>query len=127
MDDKDLHDIKKLTKEEHIQLAIWAAHCAEDVLSIFETNCDDDRPRKAIEAARSWAKGELKMTEARQFAFAARAAGHAAATAHVASHAKYAAAYALKATNGSEITKQRQLQTLPQHLHQLIYTSADSK
>lgn len=113
MNKPDQHNTEKPSQEEHIQLAIWAANCAEGVLSIFEANCDDDRPRKAIEAARAWARGELKMTAARKFAFAAhaaarmastptaiaaaRAAGHAAATAHVASHAKYAAAYAQKA------------------------------
>ena len=110
------HNREKPSQEEHIQLAIWAANCAEDVLPIFEANCDDDRPRKAIEAARAWARGELKMTTARKFAFAAhaaarmannpaaiaaaRSAAHAAATAHVASHAKYANSYAQKATNG---------------------------
>ncbi len=95
-------------------LAIWVSNCAEHVLSYFEEKYpNDDRPRKAVEAAREWVKGKLSVGEARSAAFAAhiaardadeavvcavaRAAGHAAATVHVASHAVYAANYAAKA------------------------------
>jgi hypothetical protein len=102
------------TTAKHRALAISAAACAEGVLSHFETaRPGDERPRRAIEAARAWVRGELKMSDARRAAFAAhaaaratdcpsacaaaRAAGHAAATAHVASHARHASAYALKA------------------------------
>jgi len=92
--------------------AAWAADCAERVLSCFEEALpDDDRPRKAIEAARAWARGEIRVSEARAAALeahaaaraasahpaavaAARSAGHAAATAHMAGHARHAEAYA---------------------------------
>ena len=95
--------------------AAWAADCAEGVLPYFEEAfLDDDRPRKAIEAARAWARGEIRIGEARAAALeahaaaraasahpaavaAARSAGHAAATAHTAGHAPHAAAYAKKA------------------------------
>ncbi len=96
--------------EEHRAFALWAAECAEHVLRYFEdSSTGDDRPRKAIEAARAWARGEIMTSEARKAALAAhaaaegapsaaaRAAGHAAATAHVAGHAKGAALYAVKA------------------------------
>ena len=93
---------------------LFAADCAEHVLPIFEAAYPtDDRPRKAIEVARSGAS----VTAARAAAFAAhaaarvarvdgnvvaacaaRAAGHAAATVHVAAHAVHAAAYAARAT-----------------------------
>lgn len=106
----------KTDAEEHSLLTLWAAECADHVLYLFEKDRpEDDRPRKAIEAARAWVNGELKMSEARRFAFAAhaaahdasnpnataaaRAAGHAAATTHVPGHAKYAASYALKGIN----------------------------
>lgn len=99
---------------DHSEAALQAALHAERVLPLFESdNPDDDRPRRAIEAARSWARGELPMVEARAAAFAAhdaaraalspaavfaaRAAGHAAATAHVITHAPHAKAYADKA------------------------------
>ena len=92
---------------------LWAADCAEQALHFFEENYPiDDRPRKAIEAARAWANGEITVGQARSAAFAAhaaartaeqvaaraaaRAAGHAAATAHVSAHARHAATYAAK-------------------------------
>lgn len=103
-----------VSKCQHRTLAIWAADCAEHVLGYFEEKYPKERrPRNAIEAARAWVRGGLKMTEARKAAFAshaaareacdeaaiaaARACGHAAATAHVATHAPHAAAYGVKA------------------------------
>jgi hypothetical protein len=92
--------------------AAWAADCTERVLPYFEEAFpDDDRPRRAIEAARAWARGEIRVSEARAAALeahaaaraasahpaavaAARSAGHAAATAHMAGHARHAEAYA---------------------------------
>lgn len=105
---------ERIDKQTRTELALKAAESAEHVLAHFEVrHPQDDRPRKAIEAARAWARGELAMTKARDAAFAAhaaardaehsaarfaaRAAGHAAATAHVAGHARHAAAYAAKA------------------------------
>ncbi|NBD08935.1 putative immunity protein [Corallococcus silvisoli] len=130
---------------DHRALARWAADCAEHVLPLFErTFPEDHRPRRAIEAARAWERGELVMGEARAAAFAAhaaardasahaaacaaaRAAGHAAATAHVASHAPHAATYAataaalgLSEAHGAAeaTTRERawQRQQLPEHL-----------
>jgi hypothetical protein len=104
-------------------LALWAADCAQHVLPHFETlHPTDDRPRRAIEAARTWARGEITMMMARAAAVkthaaaresdhpaavaAARAAGHAAGTAHSIRHARGAAAYAIvsavAATTGDE-------------------------
>lgn len=104
---------EELKKRNRKTQTLWAAVCAEHVLINFETrSAKDKRPRKAIEAGRAWARGEIKMSEARAAAFAAhaaardvehpaaraaaRAAGHAAATAHVAAHAVHAAGYAAK-------------------------------
>jgi len=102
-----------LTDDNHRLLAQWAALCAEHVLHLFELEQPDDtRPRDAIEAARAWARGELRMSDARMAAFpanaagrdlpspakyAALAAGQAAPVAHVAAHALGAAAYAIRA------------------------------
>ena len=54
------------------------ADCAEHVLPLFSAvRPADDRPRRAIDLGRAWARGEVRMTEAR------KAAGHAnGATAH---------------------------------------------
>lgn len=101
-----------LSDAHHHLLALWAAACAEHVLHIFEDAAPrDDRPRRAIEAARAWARGELTMreafnaTDARAAArtvsggakFAAYAAAQAVAVAHVAAHELGAAAYAIRA------------------------------
>jgi hypothetical protein len=92
--------------------AFWAADCAERVLHYFEhEHPRDDRPRRAIEGARSWARGEISMMDGRRLAVAAhaaaractqptataaaRATGHAVATAHSRRHARGGAIYAL--------------------------------
>lgn len=102
-----------LTDADHQLLALWAADCAEHVLPLFESERPADvRPRQAIEAARTWARGGIRMSQARAAAghsnaaarpltgaarHAAFAAGQAAAVAHVAAHELGAAAYAIKA------------------------------
>jgi hypothetical protein len=106
-----------LTDSDHHLLAVWAAACAEHVLPLFEAvQPADVRPRQAIELARAWARGEIKMTESRNSAghaqaaarvlsgaarHAAFAAGQAAAVAHVAAHELGAAAYAIKAARAA--------------------------
>lgn len=106
-----------LQDSEHHLLAVWAADCAAHVLPFFEEERPhDDRPRRAIELARAWARGEIKMREARTAAghanaaarelagaarHAAYAAGQAAAVAHVAAHELGAAAYAIKAVRAA--------------------------
>ena len=107
-------------------LAIWAADCAEHVLQYFEDIYPkDNRPRKAVEAARAWVRGKMLVSKVRSAAFAAhaaardaeegvpravaRAAGHAAATAHVAGHAVHAADYAAKANKKERDWQYRRL------------------
>src|ERR671910_3385780 len=64
-----------LRDSDHHLLAFWAADCAQHVLHLFEqARPGDDRPRRAIELARAWARGELTMTQARKAAFASAAA-----------------------------------------------------
>jgi len=106
-----------LTDADHQFLALWAAACAEHVLDCFESaRPEDPRPRQAIEHARAWAHGEIKMTQARKAAgraqaaarelrgaarHAAYAAGQAAVVPHVAAHELGAAAYAIKAARAA--------------------------
>lgn len=55
-----------LTDGDHRLLAQWAAACAEHVLPLFEEeHASDARPREAVEAARQWACGGMKMMDAR--------------------------------------------------------------
>ncbi|MFG2974454.1 putative immunity protein [Streptomyces sp. NPDC048331] len=106
-----------LTDADHRLLALWAASCAEHVLDLFEqVRPEDPRPRRAIEHARAWARGEVKMMRARAAGghamgaardlrgaarHAAYAAGQAAVVAHVAAHELGAAAYAIKAARAA--------------------------
>ncbi|MEP7359387.1 MAG: putative immunity protein [Anaerolineales bacterium] len=106
-----------LTDADHHLLALWAAACAEHVLPFFESAKPlDKRPRDAIEQARAWVRGEVKMSQSRAAAgwanaaardlsgaarHAAYAAGQAAAVAHVAAHELGAAAYAIKAVRAA--------------------------
>ncbi|GAB7007165.1 hypothetical protein JCM18899A_46390 [Nocardioides sp. AN3] len=106
-----------LTDADHRRLALWAAMCAEHVLHFFEDeNASEARPRDAIEAARRWARGDMKMTAARACGghamgaaralrgaarYAAFSAGQAACVGHVAEHDLGAAAYAIKAVRAA--------------------------
>jgi hypothetical protein len=99
----------------HKPVSLWAALCAERALPVFEGRLPDDpRPRAAIESLRAWERGEIPMTACRTAAFAshaaardasgtpdavaaARAAGQAAAVAHMFDHSPHAATYAAKA------------------------------
>jgi hypothetical protein len=106
-----------LTDSDHRLLALWAAACAEHVLELFESaRPTDPRPRQAIEHARAWVRGEVKMTQARAAGghamgaardlrgaprHAAYAAGQAGVVAHVAAHELGAAAYAIKAARAA--------------------------
>jgi hypothetical protein len=138
---------QQFDEQEHRLLAIWASDCAEHVLPYFEgIYPEDDRPRKAIEAARAWERGDLPMVDARKAAFAshaaaraannaaaqaaARAAGHAAATAHVADHARHAAAYAIKAaaaeinSNVATVESDWQYRRLPERLRSVLFPTS---
>jgi immunity protein 5 of polymorphic toxin system len=133
-----------LDSQDHGWLAIWAADCAEHVLPRFEEERPTDaRPRRAVEAGRAWARGEITMSQARAAAFdahaaareadraEAQAAARAAATAHVATHAPHAAAYAVKAaaqtagatSPSSAATEEREWQyrCLPEHLRPMAF------
>ncbi len=140
--------MKKYSKQDQRSLATWAADCAERVLPFFEkVYPKDDRPRKAIEACRTWVRtGVFKMADIREASlaahaaareakendvacFAARAAGQAVATAHVPQHAFGGAYYALKAVVAADsanaevkIAKERNWQSrhLPENLRQEI-------
>jgi thymidine phosphorylase len=106
-----------LTDANHRLLALWAASCAEHVLHLFESAQPHvRRPRDAIEHARAWTRGEVKMMQARAAGGhamgaarelrgparqAAYAAGQAGAVAHVAEHDLGAAAYAIKAVRAA--------------------------
>lgn len=137
--------------DEHDQraLTLWAADCAARVLEYFENECPQDhRVRRAIEAGRAWARGEIKLSQARAAAFAAhaaardaagpaaiaaaRSAGHAVATAHVPGHARHAARYALTAVAAVSddpaaiaTERERQCRCVPAHLRPAVFRVTD--
>lgn len=106
-----------LRDSDHRLLALWAADCAQHVLHFFEEiHPRDKRPRQAIELTRAWARGDIKVTQAKIAAWAANnaarevsgaakeaahAAGQAAVVAHVAAHELGAAAYAIRAVRAA--------------------------
>ncbi len=129
--------MKKFSKQDQKSLAIWAADCAERVLPYFENAYPNDkRPRKAIEACREYIRtGVFKMADIRKASldshaaaraakqnpaacYAARAAGQAVATAHVAQHAFGPAYYSLKivAEANSQIKLAEEHNWLTSHL-----------
>lgn len=103
-----------LSEADRRVVAAWAADCAERVLGLVDTaDTEDGGPRNAIARTRAFARGEADVAGEilRRFtnggaardaptpaAHAARkAAGQAAAVAHMGAHALGAAAYAAKA------------------------------
>lgn len=125
------------TEDDRRMLAQWASVCVERVLPLFEErHPGDDRPRKAVEATRAFARGEIGIGAARQAAVAAhaaarsvadpaaraaaRAAGQAAGIAHMAGHARHAADYAVKAVSAAAPSDR----TAGAHERKWQYTSA---
>ncbi len=54
--------MKKYEKQDQKLMATWAANCVERVLPFFEKAYPkDDRPRKAIEACRTWLRTGLTL------------------------------------------------------------------
>ena len=138
-----------LADDDHHLLALWAAICAEHVLPIFEPMAShDDRPRRAIEAARLWVDGKISVKQGRFAAGAAQdaarevkalseaarlaalSAGQAAVVSHVAAHELGAAAYAIRAAMAlvpkeeKEAARARecawQHQQLPERIRKLV-------
>jgi hypothetical protein len=131
----------------HRLLAAWAADCAEHVLSLFQECSSDDRPQRAVDMARAWARGEVSVGGAQKAALgahaaardvtsksataAARAAGHAVATAHMADHCLGASMYALKAVEatGASADAERawQVEQLPDEVRDLVVSALERR
>ena len=129
-----------LSMHNHQLMALWAAKCAEHVLSALWNSDNDQRPFDALRQARAWAKGEISVGDARKAAVvahaaareskdaaataAARAAGHAVGTAHMPAHCLVSATYALKAAElggiNTEQEQQWQDQQLPISIRDLV-------
>jgi hypothetical protein len=65
----------KLSEGDRRLVGLWAAHCAERVLPLFEAKAPSDtRPRDAIEGIRTFARGGKRTARLRSLAWAAYAA-----------------------------------------------------
>ena len=133
-------DIKR-----HRLLARWAADCAEHLIHHFKLVSDDARPLHAIELAREWAKGNvstgacMKASVAAHAAAravhdpaavaAARAAGHAVATAHFAEHALGPIVYGQKTMLAAGESATRELawqkKKLPAAVRELVLSALE--
>lgn len=96
--------IRLIEVQKHRTLVMWASDCAQEPLMQFESKYPHEhRPRKALELCEAWARGTIKMPEAkraildahaaakelsdREYIALAHAIGHAGATVHVETHA----------------------------------------
>ncbi|MGE5290008.1 MAG: putative immunity protein [Micromonosporaceae bacterium] len=140
------------SEEDRRELIGWAVACAERVLPVFERELPrDERPRAALEAARTFARGEISIGAARKLAIAAhaaarqastpaataaaRACGQALSVAHMAGHARGAAYYALKvvalthpdgATSAVALEDEWQRRRLPARFFDFVYPTQEA-
>ena len=104
-DSEYLQDLIRLIElQKHRTLVMWAFDCAQVPLSLLEAKYPNElRPRKALELCEAWARGIIKMPEAKraildchavakeidekEYIAIVHAIGHACATVHVETHA----------------------------------------
>jgi len=96
--------IKLIQLQNHRTLVVWALECAKLPLEQFEAKYPSEpRPRNCLELCDDWARGKVKMPEAKkailsshavakeisdnEFGALCHAIGHAGATVHVETHA----------------------------------------
>jgi hypothetical protein len=135
-----------LLKDHHRMLILWSCLCVEHVFPLLAGKVNE-RILNALIIARSWAKGNVTVGEARKASVdmlslareltvpsevaIVRAAGHAVATAHMADHSLGGALYALKAIkhSGLSIIAERKWQNeqLPPEIEELILSSREKK
>lgn len=96
--------VERMGEQNHRTLVLWALDCGEAALCDFESVFPGEmRPRKCLESCRMWARGQIKMKDAKRAILDSHAVakeiddeagkalchgiGHAGATVHVSSHA----------------------------------------
>lgn len=56
-----------LSRQDHRTAVLWALDLAEETVArLTEKHPDEQRPAQALQAARAWAAGEIKMLQARR-------------------------------------------------------------
>ena len=63
-----LEDLRSMiSSQSHRALVLWALDLADESVTQFASrHPNDSRPREALDAARAWAAGEIKMRQAQQ-------------------------------------------------------------
>lgn len=107
--------VKLIRSQTRRSLVLWTQDCAKPILAMFEERYPHDpRPREALEASISWARGDIKMSIAKKAALAAhnaatevesdatacaaaRAMGHVVGTVHTEKHAINVVLYGITA------------------------------
>lgn len=132
---------------EHRLLAGWAVECAGHLLRGLPFAMEDGRLVDAIEVGRAWARGEVRTGAAMKAAVAchavareveegaavaaARAAGHAVATAHMADHCLGVVLYGRKAIELSggvfEMERVWQVAQLPELVRELVVSALEGR
>ncbi|MCF0062656.1 hypothetical protein MUK70_01100 [Dyadobacter chenwenxiniae] len=126
--------------QEHKDLMEWASNCVKHALVHIGEHSNTSLT-KILDVGQAWKHGKASVGDARSAALAAiaianelkdpakisaaRAIGHAVATAHMADHALRAVDYALKALNNEDrpSEKQWQNQQLPESIRTLVLTA----
>ena len=106
--------LRLIELQKHRTLVMWALECAQEPLGLLETKYPEERrPRRALELCEDWARGIIKMVDAKraileshavakeiddkEFIALVHAIGHAGATVHVETHAFGLVIYELSA------------------------------
>lgn len=131
-----------LGMEQHRQLVKWACDCVEHVMPLLG-EIKEERLDNALLTAKAWINESASVGDARAaslnaIAFAnesedqvavaiARAAGHAAATAHMADHSLEAAMYSLKAVKNADKStdteRKWQNDKIPTEIRALVFSA----
>lgn len=141
-DSECLHDLIGLMEIQiHRTLVMWALECAKETLSRLEGKYPNEpRPRMALELCEKWARGNIKMPQAKKAILVAHAVakeiddkecialvhaiGHAGATVHVETHAVGLVFYELTAIvhmNGIENCEQAVDEKIRYYIERLLH------
>lgn len=141
-----LHRGGLLTREQHVQLMLWACACVEHLLPQLDIEADG-RITSALNVGKAWTEGKATVVDARKASVQCikaaneatnpvavaitRAAGHAVATAHMADHSLGPVLYGLKALKlaGKPIEPERAWQNaqLPPEIKEMVLEERANK
>lgn len=141
-DSNCLQELKEqIQRQNHRTLVVWALDCAKSPLQKFEAKYPHERrPRTCLELCEDWARGKVKMPEAKraileshavakeiddlEYGLLCQAIGHAGATVHVETHALGLPTYELTSmvhTYGKDDFREPVSQRIQEYEDRLLY------